>query len=282
MNIYKFMQDLNVRPEPFQYYTAKELWTDPHIAANMLNYHLNDTIDAASRNHPFIERSTAWIAERFDLSNGTAVADFGCGPGLYSIRLARTGARVTGIDFSENSIRYAKQAAATENLPVNYVLEDYLNFETTDRFDLIIMIMCDYTVLSPAQRKHLLSRFHSLLKPGGAILLDVYTLNMFNQREEAAGYEYNQMDGFWSAEDYYAFVNTFKYEPELLILDQYTIVLPDEVRRIYNWMQCFDRTSLEQEFQSCGLQIHSFHANVAGDAYDPESTEMAVIATKTD
>ena len=198
MTVFELMEELSVRPRPFEQYTARELWTDPHIAQQMLTYHLNESVDAASRNHAFIEQSAAWITERFQLDKHASVADFGCGPGLYSLRLARTGAHVTGIDFSENSIRHARHAAAAEGTPVQYVVADYLDFETEERFDLIIMIMCDFTVLSPTQRKHLLSRFRSLLKPGGAVLLDVYTVNMFNTREESASYERNQMSGFWS------------------------------------------------------------------------------------
>jgi len=82
----------------------------------------------------------------------TEIADFGCGPGLYTTRLAERGAIVTGIDFSENSLRHAKQVADEKGLDITYVLRNYLDFDTTDRFDLIIMIMCDYCALSPGQR----------------------------------------------------------------------------------------------------------------------------------
>jgi hypothetical protein len=63
-----------------------------------------------------------------------------------------------------------------------------LDFETTQRFDLIMMIMCDFCALSPEQRKIMLSKFYALLKPGGSVLLDVYSLNSFNQKEESATY----------------------------------------------------------------------------------------------
>ncbi len=48
------------------------------------------------------------------------------------------------------------------------------------------MIMCDFYALSPAQRKEMLTRFHTILEPGGSVLLDVYSLTAFEQREEAA------------------------------------------------------------------------------------------------
>jgi len=91
---------------------------------------------------------------------------------------------VTGIDFSKRSIQYAQEIANREKLPINYVNRNYLDFKTDDRFHLIIMIMCDFCALSPVQRKKILSRFHTLLEPSGSVLLDVYSLISFNEKEE--------------------------------------------------------------------------------------------------
>jgi 2-polyprenyl-3-methyl-5-hydroxy-6-metoxy-1,4-benzoquinol methylase len=54
----------------------------------MLQYHLNDDIEASSRNSAFIEKSCNWIADHFNIK-GKKVIDFGCGPGLYATRLAQ-------------------------------------------------------------------------------------------------------------------------------------------------------------------------------------------------
>jgi 2-polyprenyl-3-methyl-5-hydroxy-6-metoxy-1,4-benzoquinol methylase len=143
-------------------------------------------VDLSSRNAAFIKRSVKWIASYFHIGSGAKVADFGCGPGLYSTKLAQQGASLTGIDFSKRSIQYAQNVADRERLPINYVHQNYLKFETDDRYDLIIMIMCDFCALSPSQRKKLLTKFHKLLVPGGSVLLDVYSLNAFDQKEETA------------------------------------------------------------------------------------------------
>ena len=84
---------LGERPAPFSRYTAEALWTDDHTSARMLAFHLDATGDIASRNAAFIDRSVAWIVSRFAVGPHTAIADFGCGPGLYAQRLARHGAR---------------------------------------------------------------------------------------------------------------------------------------------------------------------------------------------
>jgi cyclopropane fatty-acyl-phospholipid synthase-like methyltransferase len=222
-----------------------------------------------------------WITSHFEVDNKTEIADFGCGPGLYTNRLAERGAIVTGIDFSENSLNYAKQAAAEKSLNVNYVLKNYLDFETTNRFDLITMIMCDFCVLSPEQRKTMLSKFHSLLKPDGSVLLDVYSLNSFNQKEESATYELNQLNGFWSPEDYYCFVNTFKYEKEKVMLDKYTIIEESRKREVYNWLQCYSKGSLKNEFEENGFKVEELYSDVAGKAFDSESAEIAIVTKKS-
>lgn len=278
--MFKELKEINTRPKPFEFYTADKLWTDEHTSKQMLEYHLNESIDVSSRNLRFIERSVEWIVSHFGVDKSTEIADFGCGPGLYTSKLAERGAMVTGIDFSENSIEYAKQVAEQKGLKINYVQTNYLDFDTTNNFDLITMIMCDFCALSPEQRKRMLSKFHSLLKPDGSVLLDVYSLNSFNQKEEAAVYELNQLNSFWSPDDYYCFVNIFKYEKEKVTLDKYTIIEESRKRIVYNWLQYFSEDSLRKEFEENGFKVVEFYSDIAGKTFNLESPEIAIIAKK--
>ncbi len=278
--MFEKLEDINSQPEPFEFYTASDLWTDEHTSEQMLKYHLKEDVDLSSRNTDFIDRSVEWIISHFGIGAGTKVADFGCGPGLYTTRLAQKQADVTGIDFSERSIQYAREVATKEGLSIRYVNQNYLEFETHDRFDLMIMIMCDFSVLSPEQRRTMLTKFHRFLKQGGSVLLDVHSLNMFEQREETAVYGINTLDGFWSAKRYYGFVNTFKYEREKVVLDKYTIIEADRTRTIYNWFQCFSPETLEREFVECGFTIEQIFSDVAGKPFDSKGNEFAVVARK--
>jgi SAM-dependent methyltransferase len=246
----------------------------------MLSFHLDEAVDISSRNAEFINRSVEWVASEFNIGRDFRIADFGCGPGLYAERLARHGANVTGIDFSGRSIEYAKEAAAREHLNINYVEQNYLEFETDDRFDLALMIMCDFCALGPAQRKRLLGTFHEILKPGGSVLLDVYSLSAFEQKEEAATYEVNQLNGFWSPNKYYGFLNSYKYDEEKVVLDKYTIVESERTREVYNWLQYFAPEDLEREFKEAGFQVEGLYSDVAGTPYDGKSSEFAVIANR--
>ena len=278
--MFEELERINERPELFQFYTASDLWTDEHTSKQMLAFHLNETIDISSRNAEFINRSVEWIASEFNIDWDFKIADFGCGPGLYAAPLAKRGADVTGIDFSGRSIEYAKEVAVREQLNISYVKQNYLEFETEDRFDLVLMIMCDFCALSPAQRKELLSKFHRLLKPSGSVLLDVYSLSAFEQKEEVATYEVNQLNGFWSPNEYYGFLNTFKYDKDKVGLDKYTIIELGRTRQVYNWLQYFAPEELEKELIAAGLSVKGLYSDVAGTPYDHKSSEFAVIANR--
>lgn len=274
------LKEITSRPEPFEFYTAEDLWTDPYTSRQMLTFHLNEDLDVSSRNRVFIERSVDWITRYFKVGSETKIVDFGCGPGLYTTRLARKGAEVTGIDFSENSIRYARNVAGEEGLSIDYVHQSYLDFETDKRFDLILMIMCDFCALSPEQREEMLSKFFNLLRSGGAVLLDVYSLAAFKDRKEDNVFESRLLDGFWSPDSYYGFRNTFKYDREKVILDKFTIIESTRIRTIYNWLQYFSAEALQKEFAQNGFSIKAFYSDVAGSPFDAGSREFAVVARK--
>ncbi len=279
-NMFDQLEQINSRPDPFEFYTAADLWTDDHTSKQMLACHLNADIDVSSRRGEFIDRSVAWIGSHFNVGTDTRIADFGCGPGLYANRLAKLGARITGIDFSERSIEHAGAVAAQAGLNVAYINQDYLEFETEDCFDIILMIMCDFCALSPAQRMTLLERFQAILAPGGSVLLDVYSLSAFEHREEAVSYEENLLNGFWSHEKYYGFLTTFKYEDVSVVLDKYTIVEARRTRTVYNWLQYFSRESLQSEFEKAGFTRHEFHGNVAGAPFAEAASEFAIVGQR--
>ena len=278
--MFKELEEINSRPVPFQFYTADALWTDTYISKKMLEYHLNESIDLSSRNKDFIDKSIAWIVSHFGVDANTRIADFGCGPGLYTTPFAEKNADVTGIDFSERSIWYAKEVANQKGLNINYCQQNYLEFDTEQQFDLITMIFCDFCALSPLQRKTLLDKFYKFLKPGGVVLLDVHSLNTFNTKVEIAIYERNQLDNFWSPENYYGFLNTFKYDKEKITLDKYTIIEEARTRIIYNWLQYFSQDSLRGEFEENGFKVEEFYSDVAGKPISSESLDIAIVAKK--
>jgi len=215
------------------------------------------------------------------------VLDLGCGPGLYSNGVARSGAKVTGVDVSHRSLSHACSVAEIEGLEAHYVEANYLDTDALDtdlggQYDLIVMIMWDIGALSPTDRNQLFSNIKRWLAPDGAFLFDAYSVAELATRAEEHVDAPQLMNGFWSAEEYYGFKSTFVYSDALLALDKYTILGADGSRVFYNWAQCFEPEQVAQELRASGLVQSELLGDVAGETYDETSREFALVVTRSD
>lgn len=265
------------KPVAWSSYTAPKLWTDPHISAQMLQYHLNPQINAASRSFDFIDQSVDWLMTSLNLGPASSTIDFGCGPGLYTQRFkARGVGQVVGLDFSKSSLDYAKQQAAENQLNIDYRLGNYLEYQDESRYDLISLVMCDFCALSPAQRHTLLAKFKKLLKPNGKIALDLFTFERFEQLTESVELVQNHLYGFWAKGDYWCIHASHKYETEKLHLDQYLIVEAQGSWPVYNWLQHFSLATIQAELASHQLQVEGVFDDLKGSIYS-QGEEMGLI-----
>jgi 2-polyprenyl-3-methyl-5-hydroxy-6-metoxy-1,4-benzoquinol methylase len=109
---------------------------------------------------------------------GRTVIDIGCGPGHYSIALARAGAeKVLGLDFAAGMLKIASERAEAQGVGqrCSFVLADFLTHAIPERFDYaIVMGFMDYVrdprpvidrVLSIIRRR----AFFSFPKAGGPL-----------------------------------------------------------------------------------------------------------------
>jgi 2-polyprenyl-3-methyl-5-hydroxy-6-metoxy-1,4-benzoquinol methylase len=79
---------------------------------------------------------------------GRTVIDIGCGPGHYSIALARAGAaKVIGLDFAPGMLKIAREHAAAHGVAdrCTFALDDFLTYPVSEKFDYaIVMGFMDY------------------------------------------------------------------------------------------------------------------------------------------
>jgi SAM-dependent methyltransferase len=150
-------------------------WHDPAFSERMLQEHLSQLHDAASRRFEAIDAHVDWLHRNVLGKRPRKVLDLGCGPGLYSSRLARLGHRCIGIDYSPASIRYAKEQARAEGLDSAYRCEDIRNAQFGDGYGIAMLLFGELNVFRPSDARALLMKAREALAPDGVLVIEPHT-----------------------------------------------------------------------------------------------------------
>ncbi|AQX53680.1 class I SAM-dependent methyltransferase [Priestia flexa] len=105
-----------------------------------------------------------------------SILDVGCGTGEMSIRLAKQGYEVTGIDLSDDMLVIAQEKAQNEGIALKLYEQDMSKLELMQEFDCIV-IFCDSLnyLQTDEQVKETFMRVYEHLAPGGFLLFDVHS-----------------------------------------------------------------------------------------------------------
>lgn len=271
------LKDAITKPAIYEKSTSR-FWDDEHIAGEMLKFHLNPDVEAASKTSQTIEAESSFIINWTGMNENTAVVDLGCGPGLYVREFAKTGAKVTGVDFSQNSLNYALQHIKPESKNVDFVKMNYLDMNFEDSFDIATMIFYDFCVLNPTEQNRLLGNVHQSLKDNGIFIFDVVTVN--RKTSESTSISICE-SGFWSPEPYIEIMNTFIYEEEKTEGMQYTIIAENgETRIIRLYHRLFSQEDIEKLLTENGFKPEGIYNNLQGDSLSEGSQTFGIIARK--
>ncbi len=108
---------------------------------------------------------TKFIVEKLTMPN-PKILDVGCGGGILSEALAKSGAEVTGLDLSDSSIQVAKQHAQQQGLKIDYCYESVEQFAQrhAESFDAVTCMEMLEHVPDPHK---IMAACAKALKPGG-------------------------------------------------------------------------------------------------------------------
>lgn len=153
-------------------------WDDPAFSERMLREHLDQSHGAASRQQMEIERQVDWLWDRLNLQPGSRLLDVTCGPGLYAVALAARGVRVTGIDFSPASLRYARELANAQGVGelcefVRADVRQVLPKQVGAGFDAALFIYGQLAVFPRDESSQLLRWIAGALRAGGRLVVEL-------------------------------------------------------------------------------------------------------------
>jgi SAM-dependent methyltransferase len=257
-------------------------WNDPDFSSRMLDEHLSQEHDAASRRFEIIDKHVDWIHDRVLKGNPTRILDLGCGPGLYTSRLAKLGHRCVGIDFSPASIAYAKEQAGEAGLDCTYIHQDIRTADYGDEYGLVMSIFGEFNVFRPGEARAILEKTWRVLVPNGFLLFEPHPFDAVVKIGERPSSWYSAEKGLFSAEPHLYLQENFWDTEHNVTIQRYYIVdaATGEVTRYSSSMQAYTDEEYRSLLAECGFGQVEFYPSLSGSEGDSEEYLVAILAQK--
>jgi len=274
------LQDIfNRDPEPQPWAEGEKIpWNDPEFSRRMLREHLSQKHDAASRRTATIKKHVDWIHNFVLDGQPSHILDLGCGPGLYSARLATLGHVCRGIDFGPASIEYAVKHAPDN---CSYTLGDIRSTDFGSGFDLVMFIFGEINVFKPDDARLILKKAYAALKPGGKLLLEPQTFDaVYGTGNQAASW-YTAKNELFADEPYLCLMESFWDDDQSVAIERYFIVdvASGEVTRHSASSRAYEDNELVEMLTQTGFQNPTFFPSLTGKP--SKTTELqALVAQK--
>jgi SAM-dependent methyltransferase len=229
------------------------IWTDEHISKSLLDAHLDETNDAASRKSDKRISIVNWLNS--NIRQSSKIIDLGCGPGLYAYELGKLGHNVLGIDFNKESVNYAQNNKSIKNV-VQYKYCNYLKDIIDGKFNAAMMIYCDFGALIPNEQKLLLNKLNYLLCDDDLLFFDVFGKEALKNKEEKRNWFISQGGDFWNKEPYFLMEEMKYFEKESVFGTRYYLLeqMNGRIKEYIMWDQYYDEQSIKKFLLENGFE----------------------------
>lgn len=269
-----------IPPKPWEE-GEKIPWNDPEFSKRMLQIHLSQENDWASRRSLIIREHVNWIGKNV-VKFPVRVLDLACGPGLYTALFAKGGCSCTGIDFSPASIEYAKKESAKGSLNIEYLLSDIRSADYGQGFDLAVMIFGEFNVFRQNDAEAILSKIFRSLNNGGKILIEVHTFDEVRRQGNAMAYWQANQDGLFA--DYpHLQLEEYFWDPEYsTATTRYLIVgLNDRKTVIHaSTMQAYTDDQYREMLVGTGFLDFKIYENMSESKTEFDGRLQTIVAKK--
>jgi SAM-dependent methyltransferase len=279
----KLSDVVNRDPKPEPWAEGEKIpWNDPAFSARMLTEHLSQAHDAASRRYEVVDRQIAWIHGHLLGGTPTQVLDLGCGPGLYTSRLAQLGHTCRGIDFGPASVAYAREQADQGGLACTYDLHDLRTAEYGSGYGLVMLIFGEFNVFRTEDARRIVRKAHAALAPGGLLVLEPHTFDAVEEIGRAPSSWYSSPSGLFSETPHLVLMENLWDAEARIAIERYFVVdaATGAVERHASSMQAYTDAAYRTLLEDCGFADVAFYPSLTGAAEGATPGLLAVVAKK--
>lgn len=121
------------------------------------------------------EVETKAAFDLFQPQSEEKILDIGCGTGNFSIKLAKRGCKVVGIDISQAMLEEARKKTKKNNLDINFQKGNALNLDFADNSFDSVFSMTAIEFIEDLEKAF--KEMKRVVKPGGKIMLGTIRKN---------------------------------------------------------------------------------------------------------
>lgn len=270
-----------IPPEPWVE-GEKIPWHDAEFSKRMLKEHLSQAHNAASRRMELIDLHVDWISTTILSGRQSKILDLGCGPGLYTERLAKFGHSCVGIDYAPGSIAYARQQANEQGLDASYIEADVRNASFGKGYSLVMMIHGELNVFRPSEIKSILNKSNQALNPGGAFLAEVHTLAAVREIGETRANWYSSPGGLFSTRPHIYLHEAYWNATLQVSTERYYVVdtLSMEIEHYAASIQAYDNNQYHELIRGSGFEDVTIYSSLTGEAREDDRHYLVIVAKK--
>ncbi|MBK5142540.1 class I SAM-dependent methyltransferase [Budviciaceae bacterium BWR-B9] len=250
--------DINRRSIPALPWDSGEKipWNNPEFSQRMLENHLSQQHDWASRRLVVIQRQVEWISQQLP-DKQAKILDLGCGPGLYTGMLAKLGYHCVGVDFSPASIAYATEQAKKQQINVEYVLADIRDYQSDQKFDLIMLTFGEFNVFTASDAEQILANATWLLNDHGILVVEVHTYDEVRRQGESLSSWQSHETGLFSTSPHLLLQENYWDEQQATATTRYLIIETQQgnVLEYGSTMQAYTESQYLSMLEHCGLKM---------------------------
>ena len=199
--------------------------------------------------------------------------DLCCGPGRFSIPLAKKGISVTGVDRTKYLLDEARRRAKAAGARVEWIRRDMRDFVRPGAFDLAI---CMYTSFGYFEDKRedviVLENLFASLRPGGVCLIDVMgkerLARVFQETVSATS-----PDGTTLVQKHEIVDDWTRIRNEWLLIRQ------DKVSRFQFQHTVYSGQELRDRMENVGFEV-TLYGNLDGLDYGPSAERLVAVGRK--
>jgi SAM-dependent methyltransferase len=257
-------------------------WHEPGFSRRMLEEHLSQKHDLASRRLERVDRQVSWIDGEILSHRPSRVLDLGCGPGLYTERLSQLGHTCVGIDYSPASIEYARERARRDQERCSYLEEDIRTAAYGKNFDLVLLIFGEFNVFPPSDGRSILERAHAALSDRGTLLLEVHTLSVVREIGERDPSWYTAAPGLFSDRPHICLRESSWDPNQRTATERYFIVDAETglAARHGATMQAYSDPEYRSLLRDCGFGEVDLRPSLSREPEDADDRLMAILASR--